>query len=117
LMWAWRAIRLSKRSAALATIICLFLYAAAAGGRAAVFRSVIMASIYLAAHLVDREPDGPTALGAAALCLLGYSPELLLDIGFQLSFATVAVILAVLRASRGYSPDELRNHERDPKDL
>jgi competence protein ComEC len=102
LLLFWKALHLPRRWAALMTILCLSLYALAAGGRPAVERAVLMACLYLAAYVLDREPDGPTALGAAALWLLGCSPEMILDVGFQLSFATVAVIFALLRALKAH---------------
>jgi competence protein ComEC len=55
-----------------------------------------MASFYLGAILLDREPDAPSALAGAALFILGVSPSSLYDAGFQLSFATVMVLAAAL---------------------
>jgi competence protein ComEC len=95
----WKLVRLSRRSSAGATIACLIAYALAASGRPAVSRAVLTASIYLFALILDREPDAPSALGAAALCLLAWQPALVLDIGFQLSFATVAAIILLLGAA------------------
>lgn len=108
LMVLWRAILGRPRRAAVATILCLIVYALAAGGRPAISRAVVTAIIYLAALLVDREPDGMTALAAAALWFLGRSPELILDVGFQLSFATVAVIICTLGALKAGGTEQDR---------
>jgi competence protein ComEC len=114
LMSICRLLRLSRRSSAIVTIFCLAVYALAAGGRPAVSRAVLMATLYLVAYLLDREPDGPTALAAAAILLLGWRPELLLDVGFQLSFATVACIFALLRwfEDRRPEPPTMWSHDR-----
>ncbi len=68
-------------------------FALVSGARAATMRSALMVILYLAADLVDREPDAPNALGIAAILAALYSPDLLLDGGFQLSFLSIASIL------------------------
>ena len=45
-----------------------------AGERAAVLRAVIVASVFLAGELLEREPDLPNALSLAALILLVLNP-------------------------------------------
>jgi competence protein ComEC len=45
------------------------------------------------AEMFDREPDPWTALSLAAMSFLVISPDLLFDIGFQLSFLCVASLL------------------------
>ena len=67
-----------------------------AGGRPSVTRAVVMATVYFGAVLFAREPDAPTALGAAALFILMAQPTALLEPGFQLSFLTIATLALTL---------------------
>jgi competence protein ComEC len=76
----------------------LILYAIICGGRPSVTRAAIMAIVYLGALLFEREPDLPTALGAAALWILVETPYALLEPGFQLSYATVITLAIVMPA-------------------
>lgn len=64
-----------------------------AGAQITTVRAAVMICLYLAADLFDREPDAPTALSAAAILFLLFNPDQLFDIGFQLSFLSVASIL------------------------
>ena len=84
-------IRSRKRLAALSFSRCSF--ALAAGALSPIFRAALMIALYLAADLLDREPDAPTALGIAALLMLVPNPALLGDTGFLLSFSSLASIL------------------------
>ncbi len=74
----------------------LILYVVMAGTRPAVARAGLVAGIYLAAGLVRREPDASSAIGAAAIFLVIADPGYLFDPGFQLSFLTVATIMAAM---------------------
>ncbi|HHP51486.1 MAG TPA: DNA internalization-related competence protein ComEC/Rec2 [Moorella mulderi] len=72
---------------AVALCICLLVfYAALVGWRPAVTRAVIMASLGLVAYILGERRDFYSALGLAALVILGWRPRSLLDVGFQLSF-------------------------------
>jgi competence protein ComEC len=68
----------------------LGLYAIAAGLSAPIVRSVAMGALGRVAYLVRREPDFLSALAAAAVAILLWQPEQIYDIGFQLSFVTIA---------------------------
>ena len=59
-------------------------------------RAVLMAALYFGAVLFEREPDGPTAVGAAALIILAGQPTALLEPGFQLSFLTIATLAVTM---------------------
>lgn len=61
----------------------------ALGGAASVMYAFLMA-----APLVGRDSDSPTAMGAALLLLTVQNPWCLLDVGLQLSFLATAGILA-----------------------
>lgn len=70
----------------------LVLYAVGAGMRPPVIRSVLMAGILGSASYARREPDLLSALGISAFAYLLWRPVHVYDIGFQLSFVTVAAL-------------------------
>lgn len=63
------------------------------GGRVSSVRAALMVAVYLAADWFGRERDTPTALSIAGTGFLLWDPDLLFDVGFQLSFLSVASIL------------------------
>lgn len=69
------------------------IFVAFIGGTPGVMRAGIMYAIALCAPLLRREPDTPTALGAALLAMLACNPLAVADVGLQLSFAATAGIL------------------------
>lgn len=119
-LWLERLLRkltLPRRGQAVLLIVVLGLYALVCGGRPAVMRAVLMAALYFGAILLRREPDLPTALGAAALVILLIQPTALLEPGFQLSFLTVGTLSLTmplwsgffhLRISRWAAPPQTR---------
>lgn len=115
LLGVGRLLWIPRRIAVALALLGLALYTVMAGARPSVLRADLMATLLLGGMLLDREGDGPSALAAAALILLAVQPGYLFDAGFQLSFATVGTILAVMplfagvlervRALRGPSKD------------
>lgn len=71
----------------------LFVFAAVAGFTPSVSRACIMVALMLAAQLLDREYDSPTALAFAALVMFLRNPLVISSISFQMSVACVAGIL------------------------
>lgn len=67
---------------------CLF-YTLLTGEAVATVRSAIMAATILGASIVNRPTSLPAGIAAAAILLLVDSPLVLLDVSFQLSFASV----------------------------
>ena len=94
--WGGYLIGAPRKGTALGSIGLLWLYDIMAGGRPAVTRAVIVATIYLTATVVERAPDVLTSLAAAALIILAVQPTALMEPGFQMSFFTVLTILALL---------------------
>lgn len=72
--------------------LILLIYAGAAGMRPPIVRAGLMSMIGLTAYLFRRESDWMTALAASAIVYLVFVPRALYDIGFQLSYTTVAAI-------------------------
>ena len=89
---------LPRKASASVIILTLIFYVLLCGGRPSVTRAVIMAVVYCAAFLFERDPDLPTTLAAAALIILTLTPTALLESGFQLSFLTVLTLAVGLPA-------------------
>lgn len=85
-------VRSRKKRAILVTLFVLA-FALMSGARPSGLRAALMVAVYMAAELFDREPDGPNALGLSAFLLLTWSPQILFDSGFLLSFLSVASIM------------------------
>ena len=97
-----RKLTLPRKMQAVLLIGCLVLYALVCGGRPAVTRAVIMACLYFGAILFEREPDGPTTVGAASLLILLLQPTALLESGFQLSFLTILTLSLTMPVWDGF---------------
>ncbi len=82
--------------AALLTFPLLLCYALIAGFQVPVVRALIMTSVFLLAILFDRQWHVPTNIAIAALLILIIYPASLFTVSFQLSFAAVISIAAVL---------------------
>lgn len=95
-MKAMELLTVNKKLAAATTIGGIWLYDLMAGGRMAVTRAAIMATIYLFAVIVERTPDVLNSLGAAALAILVAEPNQLFEAGFQTSFGAVLVIAVLM---------------------
>ena len=96
LQWLARRLTLPRKWGALATVACLWLYALMAGGRPSVTRAVAMATVFFGAVPFEREPDAPTAVGAAGLVILMAQPTALLEPGFQMSFLTILTLAVTM---------------------
>lgn len=71
----------------------IWLFALSVGMSASVTRAAWMFTFVLGAQLADRDHDVPTTILATLLFLLLPDPRAILDVGLQLSFASVAGIL------------------------
>ena len=87
-----RKLRLSLTASALLAGGALALYALMTGLSVPTLRALIMFLYAIGARLLGRPPDRPTAVALASLLILLEDPAYLLDAGFQLSFAAVAVL-------------------------
>lgn len=82
-----------RRLRAACVMAGVFLFALAAGAQPPTLRSALMVSAVLAYELFDREPDTLTALGLSGFVLLVLEPPGLFDLGFQLSYLSMASLL------------------------
>ena len=96
----------SSYLAQIAAVVSVAAYALAVGLHPSVVRAALAAGLGSLAWLAGRERDRWQALLVGAAVLLGWSPFMLFDAGFQLSFAAVASIFVVtprvVRALEGY---------------
>ena len=74
-------------------MLFLIFYAFLTGGQPPVVRATIMAVVFLASFLMERESEPVNTLSLAALILLFMNPLNLFDVGFQLSFISVLSII------------------------
>jgi competence protein ComEC len=79
----------------LVVIALLAAYAAFTGGAPSVVRASAMGAIMLLGPVVGRRYDPVAALCMSAALMLALDPDLLLDAGFQLSFAAMAGISTI----------------------
>lgn len=86
------------------TILSLWIFAAITGLSPSVTRAVLMATIMLAARIIERRSSPLNSLCAAALVILLLDPPALYSISFQMSFSAVASILLFARALNPVSP-------------
>ena len=87
------------------SILFIWVYAIITGLSPAVLRASVMLTIVSAATFAKRKPQIYNTVIASAFLLLLISPNLLFDIGFQLSYSAVLSIVAFQKSiSRLYTP-------------
>ena len=84
---------LGRRGHYILTILILIAYAVLTGAQPPVARATIMAAVFLAGFILEREPESVNTLACAALFILFVNPVNLFDVGFQLSFVSVLAII------------------------
>jgi ComEC/Rec2-related protein len=90
--WAvLRVVRLGRRWTII-LIVPLLLYCAGTGLSIASLRATIMSAVLLFGVAVERPVLAKNVLSGAGLFLLGSDPQQLFQLGFQLSFVTVAAL-------------------------
>jgi competence protein ComEC len=89
-------------------IFCVFLYVLLAGATAAVVRAGIMVSLVLLARYLGKEAQSGWLLGVSAWVMLMANPLWIVDIGFQLSVAATAGILAAGKGGAVWWKSDLR---------
>jgi competence protein ComEC len=87
-----------KKWAAAVAIVGAIAYDACTGSRVGTERALIMTLIVLGAVIVDRRALTMRNLGLAIIAVVALEPEAILGVSFQLSFAAVGALVAVLEA-------------------
>ncbi|MBX3031833.1 MAG: DNA internalization-related competence protein ComEC/Rec2 [Chloroflexi bacterium] len=88
------ATRLSRRERTVGIVLALVAFTFIAGGGASVVRASVMGGVALIARESGRPGTAAAALGIAVWLLLLGDPAMVTDIGFQLSVAATAGLLA-----------------------
>lgn len=89
-----RATKISSNIARTVAILLMLLYAPVTGGSPAVYRAVFMFAVVQAGTLFERKADSLNSLGFALLLLTIAEPKILWNVGFELSAAATAGIIA-----------------------
>lgn len=79
----------------IATLGVLWLYSILAGMSPSVLRAAIMISIYLLGTHLGRQRSGLTAVTFAAAIMVAVDPDILWQVGFQLSFGAVLGLILI----------------------
>ena len=87
-----------KKWAALVAMAGSILYDVATGSRVGTERALVMTLIVLGAVVLDRRALTMRNLAFAVLAVVAIEPEAILGVSFQLSFAAVAALVAVMEA-------------------
>jgi len=87
-----------KKWAAGAAMLGSFAYDLATGSRVGTERALIMTLIVLGAVMLDRRALTMRNLALSVLAIVALEPEAILGVSFQLSFAAVAALVAVMEA-------------------
>jgi len=93
-----------RRGAAAAALPVTLLYTLGTGASVPVIRSAVATGLVFGSVLLGRRPDAAHALAVAALAILAFDPGSLVDISFQLSFASVAGLLLLAGPTRKALP-------------
>ncbi len=86
-------LRVPRNIRPLVTIAALTGYMVLIGSPPSVVRATVMASVILFAQLLERKPDTINSIAVAALALLLWDSNELMNVGFQLSFSAVLSIV------------------------
>jgi competence protein ComEC len=78
---------LGKRRGAIAAVLGILLYTLLVGATASVVRAAIMGGLAIFARQVGRRQNGLNTLSFTAAVMAAINPQVLWDVGFQLSFA------------------------------
>lgn len=89
-----KATRMPHKFARSAAILLMLLYAPIAGGSPAVYRAVFMFTVVQLGQLFQRKADSLNSLGVALLILTAIDPQILWNVGFQLSASATGGIIA-----------------------
>jgi competence protein ComEC len=104
--WLARRLKLRDLLATLLTIAFTSAYALLTGFGAPVQRALFMTVVFLTARVLSRDRNVLNALGAAALCVLVWSPEALFEASFQMTFLAIVAIggIAIPLGERSFLP-------------
>lgn len=95
-------------------VVSVWFYAILAGMGPSVLRAVIMATVFLSAHLFGRPGSAAPAMVFAAAVMVGWQPAILSNVSFQLSFLAILGLIYLAppmqAAGAGWTEDGVREH-------
>ena len=104
-----------KKIAAVVAMIGSLFYDIATGSRVGTERALIMTLIVLGAVVLDRRALTMRNLALAILVVVALEPEAVMGVSFQLSFAAVAALVAVMETRIAARPkDRTRSYPTGP---
>ncbi|MEX0778706.1 MAG: DNA internalization-related competence protein ComEC/Rec2 [Balneolales bacterium] len=89
-------------------LVILIIYSGITGFSTSILRASVMAMLFVYGKLFQKPRNSLNILGIAALVILLINPKALFEVGFQLSFTAVFVILVVLPVSRSILPPRFK---------
>jgi competence protein ComEC len=104
----------AKRWAAVAALAAAGAYLLLSGASTSTVRAFVMAAVVFGAVLADRQALTMRALAVAAFGVLLLTPEALLEVGFQMSFAATAALVAAYEVARDRGAMHWRPPDRGP---
>jgi competence protein ComEC len=93
-----------RKFAAITAIGAASFYLVLSGASVATQRAWVMSTIFFLAIILDRRAVSMRSVCVAALVTLALHPESLISVGFQMSFAAVAALVATYQAWQLYRP-------------
>ncbi len=104
--WLWKLFQLvqlcpATRAAAVAAILCAFVYAVLGGLSLPTQRALIMVIVFMSGYLINRSVQPWRALCISLCLILLYEPLSVLSSGFWLSFGAVGWIFYVMSGRYG----------------
>jgi competence protein ComEC len=95
LFWLTRRARMPPWAATCVTIALTASYAVLTGFGVPVQRALWMSALFLIARLLDRERNALNALGVAVLGVLVWSPSVLFEASFQMTFLAIVAVAGI----------------------
>jgi competence protein ComEC len=118
--WCCKPIGLSKRTRAVVCMVATAVFLTVVPPQGPILRAGVIVWAYCASILLRRRSNGINSLSLAVIVLLLFQPTQLFDAGWQLSFASVAGILAFTRRIEDFAHTTTRDwfhrtsHEMTP---
>lgn len=84
-----------KKGYLFAVIVLIWIYAVLTGFSPSVVRAAAMFSLFTAGQMRDRRPSSFNILAFSAMIMITIDPDVIFEVGFQLSYAAVAGILLI----------------------
>lgn len=105
LVWALRALGLTRKGAAAVALPCVVFFLAMIGFRLPTVRAVMMGFAVMLSFVVERDADALSSISGAGLLILFLWPLSAFQAGFQLSFVIVMALICLTPRWDALYPD------------